>query len=339
MAVRRHAVRRQVAARRQVDTSVRRYVDSRYVDMSAVAAPIGRRLESTARPSRPVDVAARSSTAGAGDRPLSRRGRSARGRVGPVDGVRAITRDDPLEVVQRRELHDDPALGPAEVDLAPGSRTGRRAGRPARPAWAPPAAGAVVGRGSAAGWSPPRARSPRPCAPTCPRRRSAAPAAPGRRASSRPSSARACPAESTPAATRRWTSGGSLQQPQGVGDLRPGPADPAGELVVGAAEVLQQLVVGRRLLERVELAAVQVLQQRVAQHGVVAGVPDDRRDRGEAGLPGGPPPPLPHDQLVAVRRRAAGPRPAAAGRPRAASAPARPAPPPRRPSGAGAGSA
>jgi hypothetical protein len=90
-----------------------------------------------------------------------------------------------------------------------------------------------------------------------------------------------------------------LEQPDGVGDLRPGAADPGGELVVGAAEVVQQLLVGRTLLERVELAAVQVLQQRVAQQVVVGGVPHDRRDRAEAGLLGGPPAPLAHDELVA----------------------------------------
>ena len=93
---------------------------------------------------------------------------------------------------------------------------------------------------------------------------------------------------------------GELEQPQRVADLRPAAADPAGELLVGAAEVVEQLLVGGRLLERVELGAVQVLQQRVAQQGVVAGLPDDRRDGVEPGLLGGPPPALTHDQLVAV---------------------------------------
>ena len=44
---------------------------------------------------------------------------------------------------------------------------------------------------------------------------------------------------------------GQLEQAQGVRDLRPGPPDPVGELVMGAAEVLQQLVVRRGFLERV----------------------------------------------------------------------------------------
>ena len=73
-----------------------------------------------------------------------------------------------------------------------------------------------------------------------------------------------------------------------------------GQLVVGAAEVLQHLLVGRRLLERVELRAVQVLQQRVAEHVVVVGLADDRRDRLEAGLLGGAPAALAHDQLVGL---------------------------------------
>ena len=94
--------------------------------------------------------------------------------------------------------------------------------------------------------------------------------------------------------------GRQLEQPQRVGDLRPGPSDPAGQLVVGAAEVLQQLVVGVGLLQRVELGAVQVLQQGVAQHDVVAARPHDRRQLGQTGLAGGPHPPLTHDQLVAL---------------------------------------
>ena len=49
-------------------------------------------------------------------------------------------------------------------------------------------------------------------------------------------------------------------------------------------EVLEQLRVRGRLLQRVQLAAVQVLQQGVTQQVVVRGVADDRRDGLEAGL-------------------------------------------------------
>ncbi len=70
---------------------------------------------------------------------------------------------------------------------------------------------------------------------------------------------------------------------------------------MGAGEVPQQLVVGGRLLQRVELRPVQVLQQGVQQQLVVLGGPDDRRDLLQPGLPGGPPAPLAHDELEAPR--------------------------------------
>ena len=63
---------------------------------------------------------------------------------------------------------------------------------------------------------------------------------------------------------------GQLEQAQGVGDRRPALADPAGHLVVGEAEVLDELLVGRRLLERVEVVAVEVLDQGLLERAVVA---------------------------------------------------------------------
>ena len=133
-----------------------------------------------------------------------------------------------------------------------------------------------------------------------------------------------------------------LQQPQRVGDLRAGPPDAAGELVVRAAEVLEQLLVGRRLLEGVELAAVEVLQQRVAQQVVVVGLLDDGGDRLETGLLGGAPAPLAHDELearlaVLTCRQRDGRRWAAARRSRGCCGPARPCRPRRRRCAAGGG--
>src|SRR4051812_4804701 len=93
--------------------------------------------------------------------------------------------------------------------------------------------------------------------------------------------------------------GREVEQPQRVADVRAGPADAVGQLLVGGAELLEELLVGRRLLERVELLAMQVLQEGLAQHGVVAGLPDDRRDGGLTGFPAGSPPALTHDELVA----------------------------------------
>ena len=118
--------------------------------------------------------------------------------------------------------------------------------------------------------------------------------------SSRPSSARAWPADSTPAATRRCTGAGRFSRRIVLeiwGRLRP---IRLRELLVRRAELVQQLLVRGRLFERVQVGAVDVLEQRVPQHRVVAGVPDDRRDGLLADGLGGPPAALAHDQFVAA---------------------------------------
>ena len=121
--------------------------------------------------------------------------------------------------------------------------------------------------------------------------------------SSRESSARAWPALITPAATRFCTRGRQVQQPERVADVRAGPADLLRELFVRGAEVVEQLLIGGRLFERVELLPVQVLQQRVAQHVGVRRLADDRGDVLQAGPLGRAPAALAHDELVVFRRR------------------------------------
>jgi len=70
---------------------------------------------------------------------------------------------------------------------------------------------------------------------------------------------------------------------------------------VRAVEVLEQLVVGSRLFKRVQLGAVQVLQEGVQEKLLVVRGPHNRRDRLEPRLTAGPPAPLAHDELVAGR--------------------------------------
>ena len=65
-------------------------------------------------------------------------------------------------------------------------------------------------------------------------------------------------------------------------------------------EVIEQLPVRGGLLQRVELGPVEVFEQGVAQHRIVAGVADDRGDRGQLCLLGCAPPTLAHDELVAL---------------------------------------
>ena len=110
------------------------------------------------------------------------------------------------------------------------------------------------------------ASAPRPPAPSArrrghsgPSRRSARAAASG---SATESSARAWPAVSSPSCTRAFTGSGSLQQPQRVGDVAAALADDPGEIVLGVAELADQLLVAQRLLERVEVGALHVLDDR-----------------------------------------------------------------------------
>ena len=91
---------------------------------------------------------------------------------------------------------------------------------------------------------------------------------------------------------------GKAEQSERVGDLGPRSGDPRRQLVMRAPEVLEQLLVGRRLLEGVELAAVEVLQQRVPEQVRVVRLPDDRRHDVQAGTLRRPPAPFAHDELV-----------------------------------------
>jgi hypothetical protein len=70
-----------------------------------------------------------------------------------------------------------------------------------------------------------------------------------------------------------------------------------------AAEIVEQLLVRRRFLQRIQVATVQVLEQGIAEHGVVASVADDGGDRREAGPDRCAPPALAHDQFVSATRQ------------------------------------
>ena len=93
-----------------------------------------------------------------------------------------------------------------------------------------------------------------------------------------------------------------VQQADRVRHLRTAAPDALRQLVVRGPELLQQLLVRRGLLERVQLRPVDVLEQRVPQHGVVGGRPHDGRDGLQAGRGRGPQAAFAHDQLVPAGR-------------------------------------
>ena len=95
--------------------------------------------------------------------------------------------------------------------------------------------------------------------------------------------------------------GRQVQQAEGIGDVRAGTAYLARQLLVRRPEIIEQLLVRGGLFQRIELLAVQVLDQSVAQQVGVGGLTDDGRDHGQAGSLAGPPAPLTHDQLIVAR--------------------------------------
>ena len=72
---------------------------------------------------------------------------------------------------------------------------------------------------------------------------------------------------------------------------------------MGGAEIVKELLVRCGLFERIELLAVQVLDQGVPEELVVLGLLDDRADLGQPGSLAGPPPPLAHDELIPAGAR------------------------------------
>ena len=208
---------------------------------------------------------------------------------------------DPLEVVEIGEVDGDPAPRASHGDLhlgvevvaehlfelqhagwrqralAPGS-AGRR-GRLARPLDRKRCLRhSRASRAARLGGAPPL----RPGEPTAPHgrcARRAPPGSPGRAYRTRPGRDRRTTGGH---ATMRWIAGEQLEQAQRVGDRRTAPTDAGRKVLLGQPEVLDELLVGGRLFERVEILAVEVLDQRLFEADEVSDRPHDGRDRVEA---------------------------------------------------------
>ena len=93
-----------------------------------------------------------------------------------------------------------------------------------------------------------------------------------------------------------------LQQPQVVGDRRAILADRVGDLFLRQVELVDEPAIGVRLFDRIEILALDVLDQRHREQPVVGDVADDDRDLEQAGALRGAPAALAGDDLVAARR-------------------------------------
>ena len=90
---------------------------------------------------------------------------------------------------------------------------------------------------------------------------------------------------------------GQFQQAQQVADGDAGAADRLGHLHVGQLELVDQALQGHRLFQRVEVLALDVLDQRDRRRGLAVDVLDHRRDRIQPGDLRRAPAPLAGDQF------------------------------------------
>ena len=117
-----------------------------------------------------------------------------------------------------------------------------------------------------------------------------------------PPSARPCPSEMLPSTIGRLDVRVEVEQPQGVRDRGAGLADTVADLLLRQAELVDELAVGERLLDRVEVGALDVLDERHLELIAVRELPDERRDPLEPGEARCAHAALAGDQLVAVKR-------------------------------------
>ena len=131
---------------------------------------------------------------------------------------------------------------------------------------------------------------------------------------------------------------GEVEQPHPVRDGRLRPADPLRDLAEREPELVDQERAGPRLLDRGELLAGDVLDEREQERVAVVRLAHERRHRRQAGLARGAPAPLAGDQLPAARRGGGGRRRAGSRPARGRSRPGRARPRRRGACAAGAGS-
>ncbi len=97
---------------------------------------------------------------------------------------------------------------------------------------------------------------------------------------------------------------GKREKTDRVRDVGSGHADPVGELLLLQPELVQELSEGLAKLDRVEVLAVDVLDEGFSEQVGVIRIPQDDGHGGQPGQLGGTEPPLPRDDFVALTRPA-----------------------------------
>ena len=89
-----------------------------------------------------------------------------------------------------------------------------------------------------------------------------------------------------------------LEQPDRIGNRRARTTDPGRNLLLSEAEVLDELLVRRRLLKRVEVLAMKVLDNCSFERSEVIGISNDGGNRRQIGPTSRSPPPLPCNEFI-----------------------------------------
>ena len=100
---------------------------------------------------------------------------------------------------------------------------------------------------------------------------------------------------------------GQIQQPQRIGDMRAAFADDFRQLRLGIAKIGPKPLIAARLLDRVEILALDVLDDRQFQSFAIIGFVNDDGNIGETRELGGAPTPLAGDDFIGVGDAGDGP--------------------------------
>ena len=101
---------------------------------------------------------------------------------------------------------------------------------------------------------------------------------------------------------RGLNAGSEIEEPQGVGYRRAGPTDPGRDVLVAEPELIDELAIRIGRLERIQVFALEVLDERQFELLSIGELADDGRDPVEPGGLGRAQPALTGDELVAVDR-------------------------------------
>ncbi len=90
---------------------------------------------------------------------------------------------------------------------------------------------------------------------------------------------------------------GKLEKPQNIGHMASAFADDFGEIELCIAEFIDKLLIAHRFLDRIEIAALDVFDDREFERLTIIGVDADDRHFMQAGALGGAPAALARDDL------------------------------------------